>query len=82
MHSIWVPTDNDHHQYPHVCFTSPDIWDASVLDYGTTPALLEEIHQEADDTLLKDSILMNLEIFTNDQSTTWMFTGTQAPQRL
>ena len=30
--------------------------DASVLDHGITPTLLEEIHQEADDSLLKDSI--------------------------
>ena len=39
-HSIWVPTDDKLHQYPHVFFTSPDIWDASVLDQGITPALL------------------------------------------
>ena len=56
MHSIWVPTDADLQQYPHVFFMSPDIWDASVLAHGNTPALLEEIHQEADNSLLKDSM--------------------------
>ena len=56
MHFIWVPTDDDLWQYPHVFFTSCDIWDASVLDHSITPALLEEIHQEAYDSLLKDSI--------------------------
>ena len=56
MHSAQVPTDDDLQQYPHIFFTSPDIWDASVLDHGNTPALLEEIQQEADDSLLKDSM--------------------------
>ena len=56
MHSIWVPTDDDLQKYPHIFFTSPDIQDASVLDHGIKPALLEEIHQEADDSLLKDSM--------------------------
>ena len=57
MHSIRIPTDKDLKQYPHVFFTSPDTWDASVLDHGTTPSLLEEIHQDSDDSLLQDSIL-------------------------
>ena len=26
MSSIWVPTDDDLQQHPHVLFTSPDIW--------------------------------------------------------
>ena len=56
MHSIWVPTDNDLQQYPHISFTSPDIWVASVLDHGITPELLDEINQEADDSLLQDSV--------------------------
>ena len=56
MHSIWVPTDDDLQQYPQVFFTSPDIWDASVLDHGITPVLLDEINQGADDSLLQDSI--------------------------
>ena len=56
MHSIRIPTDNDLQQYPHVFFTSPDTWDASVLDHGTTPSLLEEINQEHGDSLLHDSI--------------------------
>ena len=35
---------------------SPDIWDASVLDHGITPSLLEDINQHSDDSLLQDSI--------------------------
>ena len=56
MHSIQVPTDDDLQQYPHVFFTLSDIWDASVLDPGLTPALLDEINKEAHDSLLQDSI--------------------------
>ena len=56
MHSIWVPTDDGLQQYPHVFFTSHDIWDASVLNHGMTLALLEEINKEVDDSLC----LMNL----------------------
>ena len=56
MQSIRIPTDNDLNQYPHVFFISPDTWDASVLDHGITPSLLEEINQENDDSLLQDSI--------------------------
>ena len=56
MHSIWAPTDDDLQQYPHTFFTSTDIRDASVLDHAITPALLDEINQEADDSLLQDSI--------------------------
>ena len=56
MHSIRIPNDNDLKQYPHVFFTSPDTWDASVLDHGITPSLLEEINQECDNSLLQDSI--------------------------
>ena len=56
MYSISIPTNNDLQQYPHVFFTSPDTWDASVLDHGRTPSLLEEINQESDDSLLQDSI--------------------------
>ena len=56
MHSIWVPTHDDLQLYPHDFFTSPDIWDASVLDHGITPVLLDEINQEADESLLQDSI--------------------------
>ena len=56
MHSIWVPTYDDLEQYPHVFITSPDIRNASVLDHGNTPALLDEINPEADDSLLQDYI--------------------------
>ena len=56
MHSIRIPTDNDLQQYPHVFFRSPDTWDASVLDHGTTPSLLEEINQDNDGSLFQHSI--------------------------
>ena len=56
MHSIRIPTDQDLQNYPHVFFTSPDIWDASVLDHEITPSLLEDINQHSDDSLLEDSI--------------------------
>ena len=56
MHSIRIPTDQDLQNYPHVFFTSPDIWDASVLDHKITPSLLEDINQHSDDSLLQDSI--------------------------
>ena len=72
MHSIWVPTDDDFQQYPHVLFTSADIWDASVLDHGITPACLE-VHQETDDSQLKYSMFDELGIFTNEWYSTWFF---------
>ena len=56
MHSIRIPTDQDLQNYPHVFFTSTDIWDASVLDHEITPSLLEDINQHSDDSLLQDSI--------------------------
>ena len=56
MHSIRIPTDQDLQKYPHVFFTSPDIWYASVLDHEITPSLLEDINQHSDDSLLQDSI--------------------------
>ena len=56
MHTIRIPTDQEIQNYPHVFFTSPDIWDASVLDHETTPSLLEDINQHSDDSLLQDSI--------------------------
>ena len=56
MHSIRIPSDQDLQNYPHVFFTSPDIWDASVLDHEITPSLLEDINQHSDDSLLQDSI--------------------------
>ena len=55
IHSIRIPTDNDLQQYPNV-FTSPDTWDAPVLDHGITTSLLEEINQDNDDTFLQDSM--------------------------
>ena len=79
MYSIWVPTDDDLQQFPHVFFTSPDIWEASVLDHGISPGLLEEIHQEANDSLLKDILcLMNLGVFTSEWYSTWAFSGIQS----
>ena len=56
MHSMRIPTDHDLQNYPHVFFTSPDIWDTSVLDHGIPQYLLEDINQHSDDPLLQDSI--------------------------
>ena len=56
MHTIRIPTDQDLQNYPHVFLTSPDIWDASVLDHEITPSLLEDINQHSDDSLLQDPI--------------------------
>ena len=56
MHPIRIPTDQDLQMYPHVFFTSPDIWDPSVLDHEITPSLLEDINQHSDDSLLQESI--------------------------
>ena len=56
MHSMRIPTDHDLQNYPHVFFTSPDIWDTSVLDHGIPQSLLEDINQHSDDSLLQDSI--------------------------
>ena len=56
MHSMRIPTDHDLQNYPHVFFTSPDIWDTSELDHGIPPSLLEDINQHSDDSLLQDSI--------------------------
>ena len=52
-----MPTDDDLQQYTHGFFASPDIWDTLVLDHGITPAVFDEIHQEAGDFLLTDSML-------------------------
>ena len=41
MQSMRIPTDHDLQYYPHVHFTSPDIWDTSVLDHGIPPSLPE-----------------------------------------
>ena len=41
MHSNRIPTDHDLQYYPHVLFTSPGIWDTSVLDHGIPPSLPE-----------------------------------------
>ena len=35
--SLARPTDQDMDTYPHVCFTSPDEWDPSVLDHDPPP---------------------------------------------
>ena len=55
MHSMRIPTDHDLQNYPHVFFTSPDIWDTSVLGHGIPQSLLEDINQHSDDSLLQDS---------------------------
>ena len=56
MHSMRIPTDHDLQHYPHVFFTSPDIWGTSVLDHGIPQSLLEDINQHSDASLLRDSI--------------------------
>ena len=56
MHSMRIPTDHDLQNYPHVSFTSPDIWDTSVLDHGIPPFLPEHITQHSDHSLPQDSI--------------------------
>ena len=56
IHSMRIPTDHDLQNYPHVFFTSPDIWDTSVLDHGIPQSLLEDINQHSDASLLQDSI--------------------------
>ena len=56
MHPIRSPTDKDLQLYPCVFFTSPDTWDASVLNHDITPSLLEEINQANDTSLLQDSM--------------------------
>ena len=56
MHSMRIPTDHDLQNYPHVFFTSPDIWDTSVLDHEIPQSLLEDINQHSDASLLQDSI--------------------------
>ena len=42
MQSMRIPTDHDLQHYPHVHFTSPDIWDTLVLDRGIPPSLPEK----------------------------------------
>ena len=56
MHSMRIPTDHDLQNYPHVFFTSPDIWDTSVLDHGIPQSLLENANQHSDASLLQSSI--------------------------
>ena len=55
MHSMRIPTDHDLQNYPHVFFTSPDIWDTSVLDHGIPQSLLENTNQHSDASLLQRS---------------------------
>ena len=55
MHSMRIPTDHDLQNYPHVHFTSPDIWDTSVLDHGIPPSLPAAITPHSADSLPPDS---------------------------
>ena len=55
MHSMRIPTDHDLQNYPHVLFTSPDIWDTSVLDHGIPPSLPAAITPHSADSLPPDS---------------------------
>ena len=72
MHSIWVPTNDNLQQYPDVFFTSPDIWDASVLDHSI---FVDEFPQ-------KGQMFDEFGIFTNEWYTTWMFSEIQSIQSL
>ena len=54
MHSMRIPTDHNLQNYPTVLFTSPDIWDTSVLDHGIPPSLPEAINPPSADSLLPD----------------------------
>ena len=56
MHPIRILTDSDLQLYSHIFFTSPDTWDASVMDHDITPSLLQEINQDNDASLLQDSM--------------------------
>ena len=58
MHSMRIPTDHDLQNYPHVFFTSPDIWDTSVLDHGIPQSLLENTNHHSDASLLQSSNLV------------------------
>ena len=55
MYSMRIPTDHDLQNYPHVLFTSPEIWDTSVLDHGIPPSLPEAINPHSADSLPPDS---------------------------
>ena len=55
MQSMKIPTDHDLQNYPHVLFTSPDIWDTSVLDHDIPPSLPEAINPHSAASLLQDS---------------------------
>ena len=55
MHSMRIPTDHDLQNYPHVLFTSPDIWDTSVLDHVIPPSLPAAITPHSADSLPPDS---------------------------
>ena len=78
MHSIWVPTDDDVQQYPHVFFTSPDIWVASVLDHGITLHFLMKPIRKLMIHCFRTLFLMNLETFNNKWYSTLMCSGIQS----
>ena len=63
MHSIRIPTDSDLKQYPHVFFTSPNTWDASVLDHGITPSYLRKSTKNMMIPYFRIPSLMNLANF-------------------
>ena len=55
MHSMRIPTDHDLQNYPHVLFTSPDIWDTSLLDHEIPLSLPAAITPHSADSLPPDS---------------------------
>ena len=85
IHSIWVPSDADLQQYPHVFFTSPDIRDDSILDHGAMVLLLPFLRKFTKKLMILCSKILcsiHLGIFTKEWYISWTFPGIQALQSL
>ena len=82
MHPIRIPTDQDLQMYPHVFFTSPDIWDPQFW----TMRLLHLCLRTSTNTLMthyfKIPSLMNMVIFTTGLSRLWISSVTSLPYLL
>ena len=72
MHPIRIPTDQDLQMYPHVFFTSPDIWDPSVLDHEILHLCLRTSTNTLMTHYFKIPSLMNMVIFTTGLSRIWI----------
>ena len=81
MHYIQVPTDDDLGQYPHVFFTSPDIFCICSGSWHYLP-FLSKFTKKLMTLCSKIPYLRNVGIFTNKWYSTWMFSGIQTLQRL